>query len=65
MINNDAKDFHILATSLDVLHNYFDSLLKLFLDLYQTKFLDISAKPFFLCGDTVDMVLLRRQILLS
>jgi len=45
MINNAAKDF--LAISLDVLHNYFNSLLKLFSDLYQAKFLDISVKLFF------------------
>jgi len=31
---NVAKNFHILASNLDVLHNYFDSLLKLFSDLY-------------------------------
>jgi len=29
-----------------VLHNYFDSSIKLFLDLYLIKFLDFSAKPF-------------------
>jgi len=31
---NVARNFRILASNLDVLHNYFDSLLKLFLDLY-------------------------------
>jgi len=28
-------------------HNFFDSLTKLFSNLYSTKFLDISTKPFF------------------
>jgi len=36
-----------LATRLSVLHNYFDSRTKLFLDLYLIKFLNTS-KPFFL-----------------
>jgi len=40
-----AKNFDNLATSWNILHNYFDSL---FDDLL-IKFLDISAKPFFLC----------------
>jgi len=39
------KNFDIL--SLNVLHNYFNSLIKLFSNLYLTKFLGISAKPFF------------------
>jgi len=43
---SSAKNFHILAISLDILHNYFDSLTKLFSDLYLTK---ILAKPFFPC----------------
>jgi len=33
---------------LSVLHVYFDSPTKLFLDLYLAKFLDISVKSFFL-----------------
>jgi len=36
----------ILATSLSVLHNYFDNS-NYFFDLYQAKILDLSAKPFF------------------
>jgi len=43
--------FDIPATSLSVLHNYFDDLIKLFSDLYLVKFLDSSAKPFFPCDD--------------
>jgi len=31
IINNVAENFDILATSLNVLHNYFDSLIKLFI----------------------------------
>jgi len=31
---------------LNFLHNYFDSLIKLFSDLYLPKFLDTSAKSF-------------------
>jgi len=34
---------------LSILHNYFDDPTKLFSDLYPAKFLDTSAKPFFLC----------------
>jgi len=33
----------LTTTSLSVPHNYFDSLTKLFPDLYLAKFLDISA----------------------
>jgi len=42
MMSNAAKSFHILATSLNFLHHYFDGPTKLFLDLYLTffKFLD-------------------------
>jgi len=47
MINNVAKNFDILTISLSwsyiiiliILHNYFDSLTKLFSDLYRAKFL--------------------------
>lgn len=38
--NNAPKSFDILATSLNVLHNYFNSLTKLFLNLYLAKFLN-------------------------
>jgi len=47
-MSNDAKNFYILATSLNVIHNYFDDPTKLFLDLYLVKSLNISAKLFFL-----------------
>jgi len=40
MMSNAAKNFDILAISLNVLHNYFDSSLKLFSNL--VKFLDFS-----------------------
>jgi len=46
MTSSIAKNFDILATILNILY-YLDSLIKLFLDLYLTKFLDTSAKPFF------------------
>jgi len=41
-MNNAAKNFDILATSLSVLHNYF-YLTKLFFDLYPAKILDVLA----------------------
>jgi len=44
-----TKSFDILAISLNVPYNYFDSSTK-FSDLYLAKFLDISAKPFFPCN---------------
>jgi len=37
IMSNATKNFDILATSLSILHNYFDDLTKLF-DLYQLKF---------------------------
>jgi len=48
-MSSTARNFDILATSLSVLHNYFNGSIKLFSDL--TKFLDTiifrySAKPF-------------------
>jgi len=42
----------ILTTNLIVLHNYFDGLNKIFLDLYPAKFLDVLTKPFFPCNFT-------------
>jgi len=47
LMSNAVKSFDVLATSLHVLHNYFDGLTKLFSDLYLAKFLDISTKSFF------------------
>jgi len=46
IMSNDAKNFDTLATSLNVLHNYFDSSTKL-LFCIELKFL--SAKSFFPC----------------
>jgi len=44
-MSNAAKNFDILATSLNVLRNYFDSL-NYFYDLYLAKILDfLSTKP--------------------
>jgi len=45
-MSNAAKIFDILATSLSVLYNYFDSS-NFFSDLYPAKILNLSAKPFF------------------
>jgi len=42
-----AKNVDILAINLRVLHNYFDSLIKLFSDLYLAKY--TFAKSFFSC----------------
>jgi len=48
IMSNAAKNFDILATGLSVLHNYFNSLTKIFFFyLYAAKILDLSAKPFF------------------
>jgi len=41
-----ARSFDILATSLSVLHNYFDKTTKLFSDLDLPKFLDFSNRFF-------------------
>jgi len=46
MMSNVAKSLDIVATNLSVLHNYSDSLTKLFSDLYSVKFFNASAKPF-------------------
>jgi len=43
---SSAKNFDILATSLNILRNYFVQI-KLFSDLYIVKFLDPSIKSFF------------------
>jgi len=48
-LSNAVKIYNILAISLSVLHNYFNSLTKLFSDLYLAKFLDTLVKPFFPC----------------
>jgi len=48
IMSHVAKNFDILATSLDILHNYFNGLTKLFLDPYVLKFLNTLAKPVFL-----------------
>jgi len=47
-MRNAAKKFDILTICLNVLvYNYFDDLIKLFSDLYLTKFLDVLTKSFF------------------
>jgi len=38
MISNVIKKFDILATSLNVLHNYFNSLIQLFSELYLIRY---------------------------
>jgi len=43
-MSNAARNFDILATSLSILHNYFDSSIKLFSDLSLAKLLDALAK---------------------
>jgi len=48
MISNAAKSFDILATSLNVLHNYFEYFNKIIFKSV-SKFLDTLTKPFFLC----------------
>jgi len=48
VMSNAAKNFDILATSLNILYNYFDNPTKLFLNLNLVKFLNTSAKSFFL-----------------
>jgi len=44
-----AKNFDILVTNFNILHNYFDELNKII--LYLAKFFSILAKPFFPCDD--------------
>jgi len=46
-MNNGAKKFDVLATSLSVLHNYFDSSTNFFSNLYPVKILDLLAKLIF------------------
>jgi len=43
-VDKTIKSFNIIAISLNILHNYYDT--KLFLDLYLTTFLDTSVKSF-------------------
>jgi len=47
---SNAKNFDILTTahSLSVLHNHFNSPIKLFRSVYIAKFLDTLAKLFFM-----------------
>jgi len=44
-----SKLFATLSILVSVLHDYFNNLTKLFLNLYLAKFLDISAKLIFPC----------------
>jgi len=47
-MNNVVKNFEqFLTISLSVLYNYFNSITKLFSNLYLAKFLNILAKIFF------------------
>jgi len=46
-MSNAAKNFDNLATSLNILYNYFEQ--NYISDLYLAKILDLSAKPFFPC----------------
>jgi len=46
-VKNNAASFDNLVINLSVLHNYFDEVTKLFLNLYLVKFLDILVKLFF------------------
>jgi len=48
IMSKAAKSFANLATSLSVLHNYFDNKIT-FLIRIETKILDFSAKSFFSC----------------
>jgi len=46
-----AKNFNILATSLSVLYNYFDTVQQNYFSyLHPAKILDLLAKPFFPCA---------------
>jgi len=47
IINNAAKSFHIIAIFFS--YTLYKGSIKLFLDLCLANFLDILAKPFFLC----------------
>jgi len=46
-MSNAVRNFNILATSLSILHNCFDSSIKLFSDMSLAKFLDTSTKTVF------------------
>jgi len=46
MMSNTAKSFDFLSINLSILCNYLDGLIKLFLELYLTKFLDIHNRSF-------------------
>jgi len=52
IMSKTPKSFDILATDLNVLHDYFDDPTKLLSGLYLATFLDTSAKPFFSCAYT-------------
>jgi len=46
-MNNAAKNVDVLATSLRVLHNYFDGVTKLFSALHPAKFFTLAKSFFF------------------
>jgi len=56
-----AKSLNILAISLNILHNYFDSP-KIFSDLYLAKFLDTSAKSLFPCKEVKGLIWILKSI---
>jgi len=64
MMSNIAKTFDILATNLNVLH-HFDSLIKLFFDLYLAKFLDTPAKLFFSCSYRICIIFVSSRCRIS
>jgi len=49
IMSNAVKSFDILATSLSVLYNYFDSSTKLLFRSVSSQTLDLLAKSFFPC----------------
>jgi len=54
-MSNASKNFDILATGLSVLYNHFENY---FSDLYSAKILDLSAKSFFPCRDSLRILML-------
>jgi len=55
-MSNTVKSFDILTISLSLLHSYFDSPTKLFLNLYPATFSDIS-KLFFPCNNKMKILI--------
>jgi len=56
MMSNAGKIFDILATSLNILHSYFDVPNKIiFRSVSEAKFLDTSAKPYILSANVYSL----------